>query len=216
MRTARSANDRLKEGFGSRLWASMIAATVLHFVIFALAPTMLAEDISVASADLNVVEVPDVELPDPPESLERPAPPVATDADIDEDVTIESTVFDAHPVEELPPPPPEASGETSGLPAFTPYTVAPSLTNVADVRRAMAREYPEVLRNAGVGGRVLLHVHVGAGGGVLDARVHESSGYEALDRAALAVADAMEFSPAMNRDREVAVWIQQSVVFEVR
>ncbi|MFB6241128.1 MAG: TonB family protein [Gemmatimonadota bacterium] len=47
-------------------------------------------------------------------------------------------------------------------------------------------------------------------------RVQQSSGYPALDRAAKEVAAEMRFSPAMNRDRKTAVWVQQAIEFEVR
>ena len=51
---------------------------------------------------------------------------------------------------ELPPPPaaPEARIGVEGVP-FTPYTVAPSLVDAEAVQRALMREYPPILRDAG-------------------------------------------------------------------
>jgi protein TonB len=44
----------------------------------------------------------------------------------------------------------------------------------------------------------------------------ESSGYPALDEAALAVAKVMRFSPAQNRDRDVAVWVEIPIAFSAK
>jgi TonB family protein len=37
-----------------------------------------------------------------------------------------------------------------------------------------------------------------------------------LDQAALAVARVMRFSPAMNRDRDVAVWVEIPIIFTAK
>jgi len=37
-----------------------------------------------------------------------------------------------------------------------------------------------------------------------------------LDQAALTVADTYEFTPALNRDKKVKVWVQFPITFEVR
>ena len=44
-------------------------------------------------------------------------------------------------------------------------------------------------------------------GAVQDTRIQQSSGYEQLDAAALAVAGLYRFSPALNRDKKVPVWV---------
>lgn len=46
--------------------------------------------------------------------------------------------------------------------------------------------------------------------------MHESSGLAMLDAAALEVAGVMRFSPALNRDTEVAVWVQRAMTFTTR
>jgi hypothetical protein len=46
--------------------------------------------------------------------------------------------------------------------------------------------------------------------------LHETRGYEQLAQAALNVARVMEFSPALNRDRPVKVWVSLGVVFQVQ
>ena len=126
-------------------WGSMITATVLHFVVFALWPEMAAEDVSVSSDELEAIELPpEVEIPPPPAAIRRPATPVIATAQIDEDITIAQVTFEANPVGEPPSRRPREDVETdiSAAPVFTPYTVAPDYTNATEVTRALEREYP--------------------------------------------------------------------------
>ena len=99
-------------------------------------------------------------------------------------------------------------------PRFTPFTVAPSIVNRSDVVQAMSDEYPPLLRDAGIGGQVGVFFYVDARGEVRDVRVEESSGHPALDAAALAVASVYRFSPALNRDAPVPVWVQFTITFQ--
>ena len=106
--------------------------------------------------------------------------------------------------------------DPSSGPVFTPYTVAPNYTNANDVRRALEREYPPLLRDAGIGGTVRVWFFIDRGGKVQKASVNESSGSEALDEAALRVAPIFEFTPAMNRDKAVPVWVSLPITFTTK
>ena len=109
---------------------------------------------------------------------------------------------------------PSAARDSAFEPAFTPMTVRPALANAAVVRDALLAEYPPLLRDAGIGGSPVVWIHIAATGEVDDARVFESSGFEALDRAALAVARAMMFKPAMNGDAVTDAWVQLPIRFQ--
>ena len=50
----------------------------------------------------------------------------------------------------------------------------------------------------------------------LKTQVHTSSGHKALDEAALKVADVIRFSPALNREKTVKVWIALPITFVIR
>jgi protein TonB len=76
--------------------------------------------------------------------------------------------------------------------------------------------YPPLLRDAGIGGRVLVKFFLLEDGTVLERAVVESSGHTALDQAALGVADVMRFSPAYNRESPVPVWVSLPIEFTVR
>jgi TonB family protein len=101
-------------------------------------------------------------------------------------------------------------------PRFTPYTVPPRLNNGADVQRALQERYPPLLRDAGIRGQTMVWFHIGADGRVLEVRVQGTSGHNALDQAALAVGRTMEFTPAMNRDEPVDVWVQIPITFSAQ
>ena len=112
--------------------------------------------------------------------------------------------------------PSEVAADISAAPTFTPFTVAPALQNLQEVQRALVREYPTVLRDSGIGGTVTVWFFINEEGRVLDTRVDQSSGYQQLDDAALKVADVMRFSPALNRENRVQVWVSLPITFQVR
>ena len=70
-----------------------------------------------------------------------------------------------------------------------------------------------MLRDAGVGGTVLMHFFIDAAGSLENVLVAQTSGFEQLDQAAMRVAEVFEFSPALNRDERVPVWIQVPITF---
>jgi len=212
-----TANDRLKRSFSSWFWGSMIVATAFHFSAFAFWPELTAADFSFESDELEAIELPpEIEIPPPPQQIARPATPVMASADIDEDITIAPTTFEDNPVEDLPPPPEEQAVDLSAAPTFTPFTVAPDIQNRAEVIRAMEREYPPLLRDAGIGGTVQVFFFIDEEGIVQQFQVNESSGHQALDDAALAVAGVYRFSAALNRDKRVPVWVSFGITFQVR
>ena len=211
-----TANDRLKQRFGDWFWGSLAAATVLHFLLFAFFPTLRAQDMSFTTPEIEALELPpEVEIPPPPEQIARPARPVISETTIDEDVTIAPTTFEDNPIENLPPPPTNTE-DLSAQPVLTPYTVAPELKNRSEVQRALVRFYPPLLRDAGIGGAVLVWFFIDETGKVQKYQIKESSGHKSLDEAALKVADIMQFTPALNRDKKVPVWVALPIDFRAK
>ena len=128
-------------------------------------------------------------------------------------------------IEELQPPPPppgpereeaRARRELSEAPTFTPFTVAPSITNRQEVVSAMVQAYPPLLRDAGIGGTIRVYFFIEADGTVGSVQLDQSSGHAPLDEAALRVADVYRFSPALNREEPVPVWVSFPITFQVR
>ncbi|MGH7546450.1 MAG: energy transducer TonB, partial [Gemmatimonadota bacterium] len=82
------------------------------------------------------------------------------------------------------------------------------------------RYYPETLRQAGVGGTVVVWAFLDETGRLKNRKLSKGSGFSALDDAALKalqeIGEKIGFTPALNRDKAVPVWIQQSITFSVR
>ena len=75
--------------------------------------------------------------------------------------------------------------------------------------------YPPALLAQGIEGRVLLRLYVDSAGNVIpdSTRIAESSGYPALDSAALVGAPELRFSPALHQGRAIAAPFLQPVQF---
>lgn len=214
-----TANDRFKRGYNSWFASCLILAVLAHYGAFAFWPELTAKDISLTAVELTSIELPpEIEIPPPPQSIARPATPIVATTSIDEDITIALTTFEDNPVSALPPPPEERAVviDPAQGPTFTPYTVQPGILNRDEVIRAMEREYPPLLRDAGIGGTVKVYFFIDENGRVIDYRIDLSSGHTALDDAALKVAGIYRFSPALNRDKKVPVWVSFPITFQVR
>lgn len=215
-----TANDRFKAGFANWFWGGVAVAAIVHFLAFALWPEMSVADYSTSEDVLTSIELPpEIEIPPPPQAIARPATPVITDAQIDDDITIASTTFEDNPVENLPPPPSATAGASEDLsraPTFTPMTVRPELRNSSAVQAALVRNYPPLLRDAGIGGSPIVWFFIDENGKVVKTQLSKPSGYQALDEAALNVAQLMQFSPAYNRDKKVPVWVEIPIVFSAK
>jgi len=92
---------------------------------------------------------------------------------------------------------------------FVAYSISPSPLNV------LRPVYPSICRTMGAEGKVTLHVLVDKGGQVAKVRVLKSSGNEALDEAAMEALRGSTFSPALQGDQPVAVWLSYPVVFSL-
>ena len=106
------------------------------------------------------------------------------------------------------------NAETRG--GFVVSKVPPQLLNAPEVQRALERNYPALLRDAGIGGRVVLWLLVDETGRVIQTDVREGSGQAAFDSAAARVGEIMRFSPGQNREDRVKVWVSLPVVFRTR
>ena len=166
-----------------------------------------------------------------------PPPPPDVEAPMPEVITFQTLQVPTVILSDLPPPAAsfefrasdftgqgvaanDASGRDStevsaDIPTFTPMTQRPELLNADEVTRVLVREYPALLRDAGVGGTVVVWIYLDTQGAVQNTKVNVTSGYDQLDVAALAVANTMRFTPAYNRDQKVPVWVQIPVTFRV-
>ena len=100
--------------------------------------------------------------------------------------------------------------ERTIAPPATPAEEPPVAINpVSPVR------YPAALLTQGIEGRVLLRLYVDSAGQIVadSTRIAESSGYPALDSAAIAGSSELRFSPALHQGQPVAALFLQPVLF---
>ena len=235
------ASNPKKEGSAG----SALVSTILHagLIIGAVLLTQRVREVVAEDEQANIlIPVPEEEPPPPPPPPpppeNTPPPPEVTEVPKGFQTLTVPTIIPP----DIPPPTagPEISerdfsgegvegGRSTGnpnvkvtaenieaAPVFTPYTVKPELQNREAVGRALVRNYPPLLRDAGIGGTTLVWILIDEQGQTVRAQVKEGSGHEALDQAALKVADIMKFSPALNRDQKVKVWIQLPIVFKTQ
>jgi len=211
---APTANDRWKRQYGLIVPLGILASVLLHVAVFTLVPSFQAADIDLTPEELAAIELPpEVRIPPPPEAIQRPATPRVSADVLDEDITIAATTFEDNPASELAPPPPEVGVDPSEQPVYIARDIEPRLLNGPELVSLMQRMYPRALREAGIGGDVLMWVYVDEQGNPANAQINRSSGHSQLDDTALAIAQRMRFSPAMLRDQPVAVWIAQPITF---
>jgi periplasmic protein TonB len=212
-----TANERFKRRFGDTVWASVCIAVAVHVAVLALFPSMSVADMGIEGDPIEaIVMPPEIVIPPPPEQIAQPATPVISDV-APLDVTIADTKLDTNPLDRPLAPPPvtkQGTAEQRRVPYFTPMTVIPELKNRAEVERELERRYPRILKESGIGGAPAVLFYIDEAGTVEETRLAQSSGYPALDEAALAVGRIMRFSPALNQDRKVAVWVTFPVRFE--
>lgn len=212
----------LRRSYTRAVAVGLAASALLHWAGLEMFPEMRAERLSAErSEELETVQLPpEVEVPPPPERVKRPSTPdvAAGRARLREKLSIDPVSVDEDREETDVPPPPEAeAGSPRGSgPEWVPREVGPKLENRAEIQKLLEEVYPPSLYREGLGGRVIVWVYVTPGGEVARTRVRKSSGYAALDEAARKVARQMEFEPAKNRDRPVAVWTTQAITFATR
>ncbi len=151
---------------------------------------------------------------------------IGPEAELPETPAATSTPEAIVPTIEIPEPelptlreevtPPATTRALADGPTFTPFTQAPSIVNRQEVINAMEANYPPLLRDAGIGGTVRVYFFVSAEGTVEDVRIDQSAGHPALDAAAQEVARVYRFSPALNKDEKVPVWVSFPITFQVR
>lgn len=235
------ASNPKKEG-----WAgSTLVSTIVHagLIVLAVVLTQRVRQAVAEDEQTNMLipvpeEEPEPPPPPPPPPENTPPPPEVTEVPKGFQTLAVPTVIPP----DIPPPTagPEINesdfsgegvegGRSTGnanvkvtaenieaAPVFTPYTVKPDLKNREAVQRALVRNYPPLLRDAGIGGTVLTWLLIDETGNVIRTQVKEGSGHDALDQAALKVADVMRFTPALNRDQKVKVWIALPIVFKTQ
>lgn len=159
--------------------------------LYEIPPEMPEED-PVDVEAIIAAEIPDVVQPEQVLSLNTDTTGLTSVTTI-ENLNVEP---DIPPDQEIPQPG-----------TFIPHSVAP----VCTYRPSAA--YPDMARQAGVEGRVILHVFVSDTGEPAQVAVAQSSGLNSMDRAAEQAVRSTQWTPA-RRDDGVAVGVWTSVIYD--
>ena len=104
-----------------------------------------------------------------------------------------------------------AAPEGDGLPAFGEFVYVEELPQAIT---KVSPEYPDIARQSGIEGTVLVQALVGTDGKVRDTKVVQS--VPVLDDAAVAAVEQWVFKPALTNNKPVAVWVAVPVRFALR
>jgi protein TonB len=107
-------------------------------------------------------------------------------------------------------PTPPSIPSPAAMPADTPPSADASAEGNAKPT------YPKASRALGEQGRVLLDVFVQVDGSVGEIRLHQSSGFDRLDDAALKAVRQWHYHPARQAGKEIAMWYVQPISFDLR
>lgn len=166
----------------------------------------------------DIIEMEDVVLtqqefiPPPPE---RPAAPVAVPNDeiVEDEFFDLDTDLDLGEMASLPPPPPPPDDHDDEPEVFQFVEDMPELVGGMEAIYRNLR-YPEIARQAGIEGRVVVQFVIDEQGRVLNPRVVRGVG-GGLDEAAVAAVSQARFTPGRQRGRPVRVQYTLTIHFQL-
>jgi protein TonB len=122
----------------------------------------------------------------------------------------------AAPVAEAAPPAPPAPPVTVAKAepsAFAPAPVVVLPSSDAEYLQNEKPAYPSLSRKKHEQGKVVVGVLIGPDGSAQKAHIHESSGFERLDQAALATAQRWRYVPGKKGGVATAMWFNVPINF---
>ncbi len=209
----------LRQGYNKALWVSVGSSALINAVLILFFPTFEPESFARAEKPIiiQLEDIPETRQERRPPPPSRPVVPIATDnPDVPDDVTIETTDLDMDLDDLLPPPPLEEE-------VFEEVDLEEEEEDVVEIwkvekqpkaKKEVVPEYPEIARKAGIEDRVFVQVLVGKDGKV--EQVGEIDGAPVFHEAARKAALQWEFSPAIQNDKPVRVWVSLPFNFTLK
>lgn len=193
-------------------YGAMIVLTLFTLVLY-FVPKFSVEKIEMEE---YVAPIENIEIPPETQQFDKPPPPArpaipieSEDEEIDEDFTIEETDLEDFEMLDEPPPPPESNV------IFIAYDEPPEpIGGYAAIQRAVI--YPEIAREAGIEGTVIVQATIGKNGKVIETTILKGIPKTGLDEAAMDAIKMIEWKPAYQRDKPVTVRISVPVVFRLK
>ncbi|HSC76471.1 MAG TPA: TonB family protein [Pseudomonadales bacterium] len=188
-------SDKCRGATGSHyLLAAMIFSVLLHAGAVVWWFNRPAQPFQVPGVQAVTVDLIALAPPVPqsvPQQVQPPSPPPEPEPLRDDEMAEKHTVIKKKPPEKkprpVPPRPVQEQPVTSALPAESRPAPVDTVQESVSVTPVFRSEpiYPNLSRQLGEEGKVLVRVQVSADGSVLAVKLEESSGFKRLDAAAL-------------------------------
>ena len=205
----------LKQGYRKHLWISLTGSVLLHVLLFALFPALQlsAYTKSHEPVILQIENIPETRQDRRPPPAPRPVVPIASDSeDIPDDATIETTDVDFF--DDLAAPPALDDATFVELEEEDEIVEIWKVEKQPEFTKQVKPQYPEIAKKAGIEGRVTVHVLIDKRGRVES--VGNILGPEVFHASARAAALGFEFTPAIQNDKPVKVWVALPFKFQLR
>lgn len=189
------------------LRVSLILTLVIFILLFFLFPRYKPHPYVMRNivGSTRVIPTDPIVKPVIPKPLPKPRIPVPTDNPNEIENAIiptDSTLFERFGEEDpLAIPPPDM---------FIPCEKYPQLIY------APAPEYPSIARAAGIKGKVFLQLFVGKDGKPKKIFITKSEVTADCDSVAVKTAWNFRFSPALQRDKPIGVWVSMPIIFKLQ
>ncbi len=200
--------DRLREHYGSYLRYSFLAAALIHLALFYFSPPFEFRPYTITYEEpWEAVVLPDDIRMDPPPAPVK-HPPVEIEPADESAATADAVIPDNIPY-----------GNNLFIPSIGTGTTEPEPYYHFEEYPALVRYvnpvYPELARQAGIEGTVLLSVLVGTDGAVTEVGILISDVTPAMEQAAIAAVRLFEFRPAMQNTKPVKARISIPIIFRL-
>jgi len=214
MITRKKPEVSLKAKYSKVIRVSLIFSLLFLTTVLIAVPRMQPKETKLEQPNVEIqnVDIPETEQYEKPPAPSRPTVPVASEReDIPEDVTIGETTFEEFQAADAPPPAPEEGPKVK----FIPYDEAPQLIGGMQSLQRLV-QYPEIAKEAGVEGTVIVQAFINKDGRVEQVVVVKGVPKTGLDEAAIEAVKKTRWKPAKQRDRAVGVWYSIPIVFRLK
>ncbi|MBX7151827.1 energy transducer TonB [bacterium] len=203
--------NQYRKTFECSLLASLVAVTLfITNTSFSHIPKPIIIDLDIP---FNLVDV-TVQSDKRATTPKRPAMPIAVADEIllDDEIADTEVILNTIP---LPPLVSEIEHSTEEPETFIVYDEPPHLIgNNAFIQKNL--KYPDLARQAGIEGKVVVSIVIGIDGKVENALILSEDGNVGFGKAALEVVEKCRFTPAMQRDKPVRVKMSMPISFRLR
>ena len=208
----------LKLGYGKVLRWCMLGSAIFNIGILVLDPDFSPQAMERPYEEPPIIleDIPETRQERRPPPPPRPVVPIATDnPDISDDITIETTDLDLD-LDDLAPPPPLVAEVFEEVEVEEEEEIVEiwRVEKKPEPIKEVTPPYPPVAQKASIEGKVFVLVLVGKNGQV--EQVGAIKGPEVFHEAVRKAAQQWEFSPAIQNDKPVKVWVSLPFNFTLK